>query len=168
MMEIEKKIVKRYQPKIQEKSICMGYPSQHDHYVYLQDIYQRNNLVDSISHKEIKETYILLKKHGIRYRQSKVTLVGYSLWILLNTIWRKKENWRRRRRRRRTKIHNNKLPVDAVLLSTKKIKEGTNHRGSKNTYDEGIYFLLVINTIPQDIQQGSAENHGNSKRVWCL
>jgi hypothetical protein len=39
--------------------------------------------VDSISHKEIKETYILLKKHGIRYRQLKVTLVivSGSCWI---------------------------------------------------------------------------------------
>jgi hypothetical protein len=35
-------------------------------------------MVDSISHKEIKETYILLKKHGIRYIQLKVTLVRDS------------------------------------------------------------------------------------------
>jgi len=58
----------------------MVYPSQHGHYgdwqdMYQRNMYQRNNLIDSISQTEIRNIFL---RYGIRYRQSKVTL-GDSL-----------------------------------------------------------------------------------------
>jgi hypothetical protein len=125
--DIERKRL-RYQPKIQEKST--GYPSQHDgHYVYLLRICIKGGTTWWIlSHTEIRN--ILLLKHGIRYRQSKVTL-GDSLDPAEYHLKKRVEELR--------------YKISYLLLTrffSTKMRRGTNNRG-KNIWR----YLLVINTI---------------------
>jgi hypothetical protein len=75
------KSFKKITPEIEKKIVNMAIKNPRDHYGLLFSTWSLHvlagyiskelNLVDSISHTEIRN---ILLKHGIRYRQSKVTL----------------------------------------------------------------------------------------------
>ena len=104
-------------------------------------ISKETNLVDTISHTEIRN---ILLKHGIRHRQSKITL-GNS------------QNPEYHLKKRGLKIQGTATFQIFVFYSTKMRKT---HRG-KNIWG----YLLVLNTV-QGVQ--GPEDKGNPKRVWCV
>ena len=84
------KPIKKITPEIEKKIVEMATKNPRDYYglpfstwslrVLAGYVSKELNLVNSISHTEIRN---ILLKHGIRYRQSKITL---EIALILNTI----------------------------------------------------------------------------------
>ena len=106
------------------------------------------NLVDSISQTEIRN---ILLKHGIRYRQSKVTL-GDSISRIPFEKKRIEEE----------ELKYNKLSaVNSVLFYE---DEKGPVAAKKHIW---WYIMVLFCTIKGGIQQGSKDKR-HSKRVWCI
>ena len=106
------------------------------------------NLVDSISHTEIRN---ILLKHGIRYRQSKVTL-GDSM---------DPEYHLKKKRIEEEELRYNKLPaVNSVLLYE-------DEKGPVAAKKHIWCYIMVLCTIKEGIQQDSKDKR-YPERVWYL